>query len=462
MDDSNDNNLSNLFVSNESENLNKDELLVTMKIDLSKEKNNIIIPDSISIDKLISIPQKKYLEELSEYKNTELQKFKEEIEKNNEKKLESMFKNIINTYNINLFNEDNNNNIQINEINNDNNDNDDNPYFMDYKMISKKKIIPFENKIKNIFSEETSSDNKELLKNINDVKVKSTNIINKSKGLKFNNYFDCIYIINLPNERFKINDMIQIFEEDNIKFKVIDGVTIENDVKYSKYLQRWEFQKNLNYKDLNKYLFDDKIYLRKNTDLKKLKNKIQCWNHWMNEGKYDHRPLYEKTKIDLTSQIGNLIAHMNVIKDAKESNYSRILILEDDVYIHNKYNDIHDNFVKNVDKYDILYYGGIQKKWDNLIFKDGYYNSLNTYGSFAYSITDKLYDNILNEITELHLPMDKILINISKNLSNSFVIYPNIFITDLENGKIHRKRDFKKYSKHFKWKIENYRIPKIE
>ena len=84
MDDSNDNNLNNLFISNESEDLNKDEFLVTMKIDLSKEKNKIIVPDSISIDKLISIPQKKYLEELSDHKQLELKKFKEKINGNKE------------------------------------------------------------------------------------------------------------------------------------------------------------------------------------------------------------------------------------------------------------------------------------------------------------------------------------------------------------------------------------------
>ena len=68
---------------------------------------------------------------------------------------------------------------------------------------------------------------------------------------------------------------------------------------------------------------------------------------------------------------------------------------------------------------------------------------------------------------DLVYPLDKYLIEIQKISKKCFVSYPNIFITDLENGKIHRKRDFLKYAKHFKWKIDNYKIdnykiPKIE
>ena len=50
----------------------------------------------------------------------------------------------------------------------------------------------------------------------------------------------------------------------------------------------------------------------------------------------------------------------------------------------------------------------------------------------------------------------QLLLNLQYTLKSCYVSYPNIFITDLENGKIHRKRDTEKYSKHFRWKLDNY------
>ena len=74
----------------------------------------------------------------------------------------------------------------------------------------------------------------------------------------------------------------------------------------------------------------------------------------MKEGRKSNRYLYEQSNILLDSQLGNLIAHMNVIKDAKYENYNSILVLEDDVFIHNNYNQLHLDLVNKI--IDIIYY----------------------------------------------------------------------------------------------------------
>ena len=294
------------------------------------------------------------------------------------------------------------------------------------------------------------------------------NFQSRKSSNKFEDYFDCIYIINLPNERDKIKTLTRTFNSKNIKYKIIDGVLIKTDKKYMKYYQRWLYQKNLDNKYMNKFIFDENIYLRKNIDLQnKFKTKSKCWNHWNNIGKHEKKPLYEKTKIKLESQLGNLIAHMNAIKDAIYENYERILILEDDIYIHNNYETLHLSLVDKIKNYDILYFGGIQKKWDNININNKYYNAKDTYGGFAYALKNNIFKILFELMEDLVYPLDKYLIEIQKISKKCFVSYPNIFITDLENGKIHRKRDFLKYAKHFKWKIDNYKIdnykiPKIE
>ena len=68
-----------------------------------------------------------------------------------------------------------------------------------------------------------------------------------------------------------------------------------------------------------------------------------------------------------------------------------------------------------------------------------------------------MFKILLEKYEELVNPTDKCLIEIS-NMNYSVVSYPNIFITDLENGKIHRKRDFTSHSNHFKWNSNNYFI----
>ncbi len=475
MDNSeNNNDLTDIFVNkkiSESENItnssnitsltdNKinNDLILTMKVNLSENKvNDVLIPESVNIDKLIQVPKKKYLEEVTKYKKDEIENLKNEIKEENEKKMEFMFKQLMNSFNYNNFTSNDKIINQQNNFENNNENNEDDPFKMEYTKI-KTHIKKKKNSSNSIFSDSTKNITSEISIASNIKKE------NKQKPLNYNfaEYFDCVYLINLPDERYKLKDIINIFDTNKIKYKIINGVYVNNNID-SKYLKRWKFQKHLDYSELNKFLFDEKIYLKNNPDLKNIiSSKSSAWTHWINHGVFERRLLYDITTISLESQLGNLIAHINVLKDAIKNKYNNILVLEDDVFINKDFNEIHENIINKIPKYSILYYGGIQKKWDNINTENGFYRANNTYGGFAYALRNEYFNYILEQMEELIYPIDKLFINIQNSLENSYVIYPNIFITDLENGKIHRKRDFKKYSQHFKWKVENYIIPKIE
>lgn len=433
-----------------------DNLILTMKITLDKNNlNNVLIPDNISIDKLVKMSRDNYLNEIENMKKKEIDNLKKEIREINSNKFDSIFKNIMESYNLNLdkkideiYKKDNisqkNNNISqknLSESKFSQDKYDSDPFVMDYQMINTK-----------VVDSKSDSFNNEGKLNI------GKKIIPK-KSNRFNDYFDCVYIINLPNEREKIHNLTNIFNDNSVKYKVIDGIIAKSDTKYMKYYQRWLYQKNLDEKFMNKFIFDEKLYLKKNRDLVGLNNKSKCWIHWIKEGKNSNRKLYDKTHILLDSQLGNLIAHMNVIKDAKFESYNNILILEDDVFIHSKFNELHLELINKINKnYNLLFYGGIQKKWNEINIEDNFYKANNTYGGFAYAIKSNLYEIILERMNELVDPMDKLLLNLQNILKSCYVSYPNIFITDLENGKIHRKRDMEKYSKHFKWDLDNYKM----
>lgn len=410
-----------------NESKNNRELILTLKINLDDNKiNDIIVPDNINIDNIMKISREKYLDEILKFKSDELDKIKSDIESSG---------------NENLSNQ----NLSDDKL-------DD--------LVEKKSFV---NKKKDYYN-----------RNINEPQINIKSPVLKEdeldenlyqivpyepkSDLDFNVYFDCIYIINLPEERSKIKNLTEIFKNDHVPYKVIDGVNIKNNSLYSKYFLRWVYQKKLDERLLNKYIFDEKIYLRNNAELINIyKTKIDLWNHYMKFGKSENRLLYKRTNIKLLSQLGNLIAHINVLKDAIKNQYSKILILEDDVYIHKNYKELHRNLIESIKNFNLLYYGCIQKKWEEVNIEKNNYKANNSYGAFAYAVDKRIFKILLEKYEELVNPTDKCLIEIS-NMNYSVVSYPNIFITDLENGKIHRKRDFTSHSKHFKWNSNNYFI----
>jgi len=243
-----------------------------------------------------------------------------------------------------------------------------------------------------------------------------------------------------------------------IKFTVINGINIMNNNNYLKYLNRWEYQQELNNNKMSRLIFDHDIYMRKNPDLSGiLKNKIKAWAHWNQTGKNEGRKLFEKTKIKNIGQLGCLMAHLNVINDATAKNYKKILVLEDDIYFHNDFNSKFNEYFNNIpNNWHLIYFGGIQKKWDNINVRYNYYNSKETEGAFAYALKDNLFGVIKTICLELVYSYDECLREIQKISNKCYTIYPNLVITDLENSRIHRSRDMKKYGKYFKWELSKY------
>ena len=425
----------------------KKNYLLTMKISIDENNiNEVYIPEDVKIDKILNISRDKYLDEINNIKKKEIDNLKNEIREMNSKKMESMFKNIMSSYNEkldtkidNIFQEDKNNVDIVSSDTRSEKSIGSDPFVMDYNLNNEENLL---------------KDNRKKEKK----NEKVNNKIKEKASDKLNKFFNCIYVINLPNERHKIVNLEKHLNKINAKYKIIDGVNVR-DFENLKLYRRWIYQQNFDDGLVNKLIFDEKLYLKKNEDLAgKFKNKTQSFNHWFKQGKHEGRKLFEKTNIQIEPQLGNLIAHMNVLKDAMKNEYEKILVLEDDVYPHTNLEELHEDNIKKVKNFDILYYGCIQKKWDNININDGYYKADNSYGSFSYAIKSNIYELLLSMYEELVNPVEKCLIEIQSMSNRSYVFYPNLFITDLENGKIHRKREFDKYSKHFKWDINSYVI----
>lgn len=119
-------------------------------------------------------------------------------------------------------------------------------------------------------------------------------------------------------------------------------------------------------------------------------------------------------------------SHLKIIKDAKENNYERILVFEDDIYFYNggfvPAMDIIEHAIDEIkDKdWEILYLGG--SLLDQYVTQAGRHlikaGGMNT--SHAFILNHTAFDTIINHYHYAY-PMDILL---SANLSKKYSVYP--------------------------------------
>ena len=292
-------------------------------------------------------------------------------------------------------------------------------------------------------------------------KLRRERYLERKKPIKhiINTYFDMVYVISMEEDKNKVEPLLKKLKDNKVEYLLSNGINAK-DIAYSKYINRWRYQIGDENIKLTKQLFDYDIYIEKNPDLIKgnINNKTRAWNHWKTTGEKENRKLFDESNIKNIGQVGCLLAHNKVIIDAIKKKYKNILILEDDIYFQNDFFEkIEDIMNKVPKKWDLLYLGAIQKDWTDINIKNNLYIAKDTYGAFAYGINNEVFEKIKKLCFELTDPFDKCLQKLHQ-YNYSYVLYPNIIITDIKNSKIHRSRDLIRYSKIFKWNIEDYDI----
>ena len=180
------------------------------------------------------------------------------------------------------------------------------------------------------------------------------------------------------------------------------------------------------------------------------------------------------------------LSHINILKNAIKNNYKNYLVLEDDILIH-KNIDIFP--VESLHKWDLLYLGGtIHPSNRQYLKKEIYkysdieeftkmqfkcfnckingnigYKSNKINGTFAYAVNCDIYEKLLLYLTNnsklnSSIPIDTLLQNfIENNVNiNSYIIIPNLFISDVSDSDIREKRNFSNFASLQNWNISNY------
>lgn len=210
---------------------------------------------------------------------------------------------------------------------------------------------------------------------------------------------------------------------------------------------------------LNSYF--DKIYcinLAKRTDKwSSVKNRFL--NENINVTRFDAIDgSTTSSQFELTqNEIGCICSHLEIIKDAKNNRYNKILIFEDDVYFSK---DFKTKILSIQElEWKLLYLGGSQYRWDGIETWNNFYLSKETLGTFAYAVDCRIYDDLILEFSKKDAPADRILTRIQKKYySECFTMYPNIVIADVTTSDIRKERNMNSHAELMKWDLNNFSI----
>jgi glycosyltransferase involved in cell wall biosynthesis/GR25 family glycosyltransferase involved in LPS biosynthesis len=201
---------------------------------------------------------------------------------------------------------------------------------------------------------------------------------------------------------------------------------------------------------MNKYNI---IYQRVNAIDGKDKHVINDYNELKNK---------KHTLITNSFAYGNILSFINILKDAINKKYNKILIFEDDIICHNNFNNILNKINNIPDDWKILYLGSSQrigtinkiKKYNN------YYIANESRGTFAFIIDSSIFKEVLLLWEKKDMNVDMSL-SIIQNKYICYVMWENLIISDLINSDIHKDRNLISYSSKFGWDLNSYTLIKF-
>jgi len=232
--------------------------------------------------------------------------------------------------------------------------------------------------------------------------------------IKINEYFDNVYVLNLDRSKDRLKSIsaqLDHFKIDFERFRAIDG----NDISDAEY------------------------------DFSNFKQ-----GQGMLENKY---------------ALACLRSHIEIVKDAKSKGYRKILVLEDDVMLDPDFN-LRIQSIKKIPNWKLLYFGATQYHWNDIDFREDFYLSKKSLGTYAFAIDISAFDSIIAANQEI-LSVDNMLSKVQeKHYGKCYTFYPNICVPDVSSSEIRGGRDQDKHSKKMRWpsfkKLDKYdRRPKV-
>jgi GR25 family glycosyltransferase involved in LPS biosynthesis len=222
-------------------------------------------------------------------------------------------------------------------------------------------------------------------------------------------YWDCIYIVNLKRMKTRYDEVVKRLNQ--------IGINTSNSN-----IVRWEAVDGSIELPFCKEIYETEDIDKKKELLDKMNNTLKKHNYISKKISKNFRP----------GQIGVYCSFMQIIRDAKNKKYEKVLILEDDVFFVS-------NFLKRIDEFkdrkeDVIFLGTSHTYWNDKIKKEGKHNvnwqcpvkkidnalvdypvgclnekdELNNgfLGTFGYSVNKSGYDKILKRAFPMRYAFD--------------------------------------------------------
>ena len=249
-----------------------------------------------------------------------------------------------------------------------------------------------------------------------------------------NNFFDHIYIVNLARRSDRRHMMVHKLTKLKIKaefFPAEDGASEDNLREFSEY-------------------YNNPIDPEKAHELEvKLKRKA----------------------IFSPGEWGTLKSYRNILKEAIERGFDKILCLEDDTIFAKDFDELFNQAGLMIpENWKILYLGASQHTWqentdlitpaDKFDKKSPvkYYLPLNTDGVFAVGIRKAAFSYLLSEAGKMNCPFDSgALRSATKTFKGEcFVLNPNLIIADVRESDIRIGRNQSSFAEIARWDLNLY------
>ena len=245
-----------------------------------------------------------------------------------------------------------------------------------------------------------------------------------------NELVDNVYVMNLERESFKYEIVRRKLDEKSIKHQRFIGVDgYDGDISLKEKMNAF---KNLLDAYENSELWEP-ITLSAINNLK------------VGTGAYRS-----------SGALGCLLSIRNIIQDAIDNKYKKILIFQDDIYFHKEFEERMERLTPVIESSVVVHLGAAEynkhikeKKWPDLNWNfdpDGrkkfrYSTTDNTYGMWAVTISEEMFAPFLELSKFKFLAADQCLAILSYNMffHSTWVAYPNLVIADL--GKSNTFRD---------------------
>jgi GR25 family glycosyltransferase involved in LPS biosynthesis len=249
-----------------------------------------------------------------------------------------------------------------------------------------------------------------------------------------NKYFDHIYIVNLARRADRRREMVQKLTKLKIKaefFPAEDGTSEENFREFSDYFNTPIDPENAHELEI------------------KLKRKaIFSPGAW-----------------------GTLKTYKNILTEAGNKGFDKILCLEDDAIFAKYFEESFNQAITIIpENWKLLYLGASQHSWaeniDLIIPADKfdentpvkYYLPLNTDGAFAIGIRNRAFSYLISEINKMNCAFDSgALRSAAKAFKGGcFVVTPNLVIADVRDSDIRIGRKQSDFAEIVRWDLKLY------